>query len=158
MNIESDGPRDTRPNWDQWCMGLARAASERADCSRRKVGAVLRTADGRVLHPAYNGAPSGVPGCLTAGACPRASSDAEGLISAYDQGSTRCIAVHAEKNAMLRASWDEMTGATLYVTCEPCYLCRTDIAGSPIHRVVYDTEGGMVVMTRTLSGWTREFG
>lgn len=145
MNIESDGPRDTRPGWHKWAMGFAEAASVRADCSRRQVGAVILTPDHRIIQPGYNGAPAGMPGCLTAGACPRASSDAVGLVSSYEEGPTRCIALHAEANTLLRASWDEMKGSTLYVTCEPCYQCKVLIMGTPLEAVVWKEPDGSFV-------------
>jgi dCMP deaminase len=47
-------------------------ADERADCTRRKVGAcIFNPQDGDVIKFGYNGAPRGMPGCLSAGACPR---------------------------------------------------------------------------------------
>lgn len=124
-----------RPTWDEWGLELAKAVSLRADCTRRQVGAVLVTWQHRVAATGYNGAPSGLPGCLTADACPRGrSSVAPG--SSYDTGAGACIALHAEQNALLRASWADMDGATLYVTDEPCDGCTRMIAGTPISFVV----------------------
>lgn len=131
-----------RPNWNEWGLGIAKAVAARADCSRRQVGAVIVTADHRIVATGYNGAPAGQPGCLTAGACPRATSEAVGLVSSYEAGTTRCIALHAEKNAMLRASWADMEGSTLYVTCEPCYMCWIDISGSPLAAVCWPVVSG----------------
>ncbi len=37
----------------------------------------------------------------------------------------------------MRASWDEMKDATLYVTDEPCPGCIRMIVGSPIAKVVW---------------------
>lgn len=141
MNIDSD-VADTRPDWHTWAMGFAEAASMRADCSRRKVGAVIVTPDHRVIQPGYNGAPAGAAGCLTLGACPRASSDAVGLVSSYGDGPTRCIALHAEQNVLLRASWADMVDSTMYVTCEPCYLCWVLIKGTPLARVIWKHSDG----------------
>lgn len=56
---------------DEYGLALADAASKRADCTRRQVGAVIVAADGSIVSTGYNGLPSGRPGCLTAGACPR---------------------------------------------------------------------------------------
>lgn len=125
---------DERPTWDWWGIILARAVATRADCSRRKVGAVIMRPDHSIISTGYNGAPAGEPGCLV-GACPRARSDvAPG--SSYDTGPGSCIAIHAEQNALLRATWDEMIDSTIYVTEEPCAGCLRMIAGSPIARVV----------------------
>ena len=125
-----------RPTWDEWGLAIAKAVATRADCSRRKVGAVLVTWQHRVAATGYNGAPSDQPGCLTAGACPRAQSGVEAG-SSYDTGAGTCIALHAEQNALLRASWADMDGATLYITDEPCDGCRRMIRGTPISTIVW---------------------
>lgn len=130
-------PGDCRPNWDEWGMLLATAVASRADCSRRKVGAVI-IKDNRVVATGYNGAAPGKVGCLSGG-CPRASSDVPAG-SSYDTGPGSCIAVHAELNAIMRASWDDMDGATLYVTAEPCDGCAKIIEATPIKWVHYKEE------------------
>jgi dCMP deaminase len=125
-----------RPTWDEWGLELAATVARRADCTRRQVGAVLMTPDHSIVATGYNGAPPGQPGCLTRGACPRGQSTvAPG--SSYDTGAGSCIALHAEQNALLRASWHDMVGSTLYITDEPCEGCRRTISGTPISRVVW---------------------
>jgi len=57
--------------------------------------------------------------------------------SSYDTGAGACIALHAEQNAIIRASHLDMLGATLYVTDEPCGGCWRMIQGTPIARVVW---------------------
>ena len=140
VNVTSDG-RVTlgipaRPSKDEFGMTLARAYATRADCSRRKVGAVVIGPDGFERGGGYNGAPVGEPGCLSAGACPRAASDVpEG--SSYDTGPGRCISIHAEINAVLSAGGrDGCEGATMYVTAEPCDGCAPIIRQAGIVRVV----------------------
>lgn len=127
-----------RPDWDQWGLNLAHAVATRADCTRRQVGAVLMRPDHTIVSTGYNGGPSGGPSCL-AGECPRGRSSARDVApgSSYDTGAGTCIALHAEQNALLRATWDEMDGATLYITDEPCGGCARMIAGTPIARVYY---------------------
>lgn len=125
---------DDRPTWDEWGLGIARAVATRADCTRRQVGAVLVRPDHTIVATGYNGAAAGAPGCLTSGACPRGSS--------YDTGAGSCIAIHAEQNALLRASWDEMFGATLYVTDQPCDGCQRMIDATPVARVVWPNQEG----------------
>lgn len=126
--------------FEEWFMQVATTVSLRADCSRRKVGAVLVNPDNSIVATGYNGAPAGKPGCLS-GACPRAFSQAKPG-SSYDTGPGSCIALHAEQNALLRASWEDMRGSTLYVTEEPCGGCSRMISGTPISRVVWPG-GGM---------------
>lgn len=109
-------------------MCIARAVSLRSDCTRDKVGAVIVAPDRRVRATGYNGAPSGLPGCET---CPRALSDVKPG-TPYNN----CVAVHAEANALLYCGREDLKGATLYVTREPCTDCSKLIAGAGIERVV----------------------
>lgn len=127
-----------RPSWDEYGLEVARTAALRADCTRRKVGAALMLPDHSIVVSGYNGGPSKGPSCL-AGECPRGRLTHEQLAadSPYDTGGGTCVALHAEWNVLLRATWEQMKGATLYITEEPCHICQTIIAGTPIHRVVY---------------------
>lgn len=133
---------DPRPSWDEWGLAGAAWVATRADCTRRQVGAVLLDSGHRVVATGYNGAPSGEKGCLTASACPRGRASLEEVPSyesgptSYDTGPGACIALHAEQNVVIRASWDEMDGATLYITDRPCDGCWRTILGTPIRRVV----------------------
>lgn len=123
-----------RPTWDEWGLALAKTVATRADCTRRQVGAVLMTPDHSIVSTGYNGAAPGRPGCLSDGACPRGQMSVQDVApgSSYDTGAGSCIALHAEQNALLRATWDEMFGSTLYVTDEPCGGCWRMIEGTPI--------------------------
>jgi len=120
-----------RPDWDTYFLGIAKAVSVRADCSRRKVGAVI-VKDRRIVATGYNGAPAGKPGCLS-GACPRAQMDVAQYTS-YDN----CISIHAEANALLYADRDKTVGATIYITDKPCNWCAKLIDGAGIDRIVYN--------------------
>lgn len=128
---------DPRPDWDTYYLQIARAVSARADCTRRKVGAIIVKGD-RIVSTGYNGAAAGKPGCLTAGACPRGRLSVHEVApgSSYDTGSGACIALHAEQNAILRAGLDAR-GAVLYITDEPCDGCARLIEGAGIVRVVF---------------------
>lgn len=134
----------TRPNWHDYYLGIARAVAARADCSRAQHGAVI-VKDGKIVSTGYNGAPSGAPGCLTAGACPRARLSYEELASgsSYDTGPGACIAIHAEGNALLRCSWADQQGATMYVTGACCGGCWKLVLGSGLSRVVWP-DGGWI--------------
>lgn len=121
------------PGWDDYYLGVARAVAARADCSRRQVGAVI-VKDQTIVSTGYNGSAPGGPSCWK-GECPRGSSSVA-PDSSYDSGPGACISIHAEMNAMLRASWAEMQGATLYCTDNPCPGCAKAISGSGIARVV----------------------
>ena len=127
----------TRISWDQYGMQLANTAALRADCRRRRVGAVLMAEDHSIISMGYNGGPSKGKSCLE-GQCPRGLLSKEELPgnSAYDTGGGTCVALHAEWNVLLRTSWDQFEGSTLYVTHKPCHICSVLISGTRIRRVV----------------------
>ena len=136
----SASPSDTRPPWGDWAMSIAEAVAARADCSRAQVGAVIMTADMRIVATGYNGAPSGMPGCLTSGACPRATVGRD-YGSSYDTGPGACISIHAEANAIIRASWADMDGSTLTTTKKPCDGCWKLIRATPLARIEWPGGG-----------------
>jgi deoxycytidylate deaminase len=53
--------------------------------------------------------------------------------SSYDN----CVAVHAEANALIYCDRQDLVGATLYVTREPCYACDKLIQAAGVHAVVW---------------------
>jgi dCMP deaminase len=128
-----------RVSWDEYYLQLAQATSTRATCSRRHHGAVM-VQGRRIVSTGYNGGPSGFPHC-DEGACHRARSEAP---QGHDY--ERCIAIHAEANALLFSSPEERDGASLYCTGAPCFGCAKLIANSGVSEVV--AAGGRY------EGWT----
>ena len=138
VNIEVDGKPvelNTRPDWDEYFLGIAEAVSKRGDCSRRQVGAVVVDMDQRIVSTGYNGAEPGGPSCLK-GECPRAKSDVPPG-SSYDTGPGACIATHAEANALLYAGRDGTQGSKLYLTEKPCLGCEKLIKAAGIYVVIW---------------------
>ena len=133
------GPPSPRPSWDDWGLLLAAAVAERADCTRRKVGAVMFSPDHRVLGTGYNGYPAGQPGCLSAAACPRGQRTYDELPTgnAYVDVEHPCRAIHAEENVVMEVAREKRAGATVYITDEPCLNCQRVLAGSGIVRAVW---------------------
>ena len=131
----------TRPDWDTYFLNIADVVATRADCSRRQLGSILVDEDHRVIGMGYNGAPSGTPGCLTDGACPRGqkSYDEVPAFSSYAGGGGECIAAHAEANALLWAR-TSCKGATAYITCAPCHGCNILLKAAGVARVVFPEE------------------
>jgi dCMP deaminase len=122
--------KDTQ--WLQACLAMGQLFST---CTRRQYAALIIAPNGRLVGFGYNGSPPGQSHC-NEGACPRANSTvAHG--SPYDAGAGRCIAVHAEANALLFSDATARTGATLYVNGPPCADCSKLIAASGITRVVH---------------------
>lgn len=131
-----------RPSWDEYFLEIAKTAALRADCTRSKVGAALVGSDNRIISLGYNGAPSGAPGCLTSNACPR------GRLS-YDElpptsNYNNCIAVHAERNAILYADPQKRVGSALYITRSPCRDCQKLAMLSGIKKFVWLTPDGVI--------------
>jgi len=122
-----------RPSWDEWALGIALAVSQRGDCTRRQVGAVILDANRRVVSVGYNGTRPGEVGCLDGG-CPRGRSDVPPG-SPYDD----CISSHAEQNALMHGDSTKFPGGTIYVTTEPCAWCMKMLRCSGLFRAVWST-------------------
>jgi dCMP deaminase len=133
--------RKLRPDWDEYFIGIAKAVSTRATCLRRKYGAVI-TKDNIIVSTGYNGAPSGMKDCLEVGKCTRKE-----LQIPHGERYELCHSVHAEANAIIRASVDELKGSTMYISgvdekgsecnSEPCMMCKRMMLNSRIDKVVY---------------------
>ena len=124
----------TRPGWDDYYLGIARAVAARGDCIRRQHGAVIVKGH-KIVSTGYNGAaPKSEYSCGATGLCPRnLDPNARHSQGEYDL----CWATHAEANALLRASWDDMQDATIYITGEPCPGCTKLIKSAGIARIVF---------------------
>ena len=142
--------KQLRPDWDEYFIGIAKAVSARATCLRRKYGTVI-TKDNIIVSTGYNGAPSGMKDCLDVGKCTRKE-----LRIPHGERYELCHSVHAEANAIIRASVDELRGSTIYISgtdegknecpSEPCMMCKRMILNSKIARVVYsDGNNGFIV-------------
>lgn len=115
---------------DECYFNIAREASKRSTCKRRHYGTVIVNKD-EVVATGYNGAPRGDVNCIDRGTCIRTE---KGL--AQWTGYESCCAVHAEMNAMLSASRQEMLGGQIYLygydvekgeeiaDAHPCPICE----------------------------------
>lgn len=130
-----------RMSFDEYYLALATTAALRADCTRSKVGAILVSPDHRTSI-GYNGAPSGAPGCLSDNACPRGRLSYEELPSLMGNYAQNCIAIHAERNAILRADVQLRVNSTLYVTRSPCRDCQLFALNNGVKRIVWVMPGG----------------
>jgi dCMP deaminase len=135
-----------RPGWDEYFIGIARAVALRATCFRRKYGAVVAK-DNAIVSTGYNGAPRGMRDCLEEGRCVRRE-----LGVPHGERYELCHSVHAEANAIVRASMLELDGAVIYIAgvdetggecaSEPCMMCKRMILNARIAKVVYADGGG----------------
>jgi dCMP deaminase len=133
-----------RIDWTTYFLAIAQTVSLRADCTRRQVGCVLVDVNHRIIATGYNGAPPGEPGCASERACPRGQQgfDVVPARSQYREGVGRCIAIHAEDNAVRYASgWRELSGATAYITSEPCDPCRALLKDVGVRNIIWAPGG-----------------
>lgn len=117
-----------RPTWDEYFMGMLPVVKSRASCPRRQGGAVIADENHNLISTGYNGPPSGMPNC-TEHPC-GGENDTSGDTS-------RCLALHAEHNAIYFAGDRRSAAHTMYCTTEPCLKCALEILQTPIKRVVY---------------------
>jgi len=124
-------PRDMRPGWDAYFMGIAHLVAQRSTCLRRKVGALV-VKDRRILATGYNGTPSGIRHCSEVG-CLRAKKNIPS-----GERHELCRGLHAEQNVLLQASLHgvSLQGSALYVTNQPCLICAKMIINAGIKEVV----------------------
>ncbi|KAI0756751.1 cytidine deaminase-like protein [Daedaleopsis nitida] len=118
-----------RPGWDTYFMQLASLASQRSNCMKRRVGAIL-VRNKRVVSTGYNGTPRGLTNC-NEGGCVRCNSASE--------SSDECLCLHAEENALLEAGRERVgDAAVLYCNTCPCLKCTIKIIQTGIREVVYN--------------------
>ncbi len=124
-----------RPDWDEYFMKLAKVASLRSNCVKRKVAAVI-VRDKRVISTGYNGTPRGTKNCYEGG-CPRCNDLA-------DSGThlEECLCSHGEENAITQAAYHGVSvkGSVLYTTFAPCLTCSKMVINAGIVEVIYNQD------------------
>lgn len=151
--------KQSRPGWDEYFINIAKAVSARATCLRRRYGAVI-TKDNIIVSTGYNGAAAGVKDCMYVGKCTRKE-----LCIPHGERYELCHSVHAEANAIIRASVDELKGATIYISgadsgagecvSEPCMMCKRMILNAGIVKVVYSDGDGAYHVVRP-AAWLKK--
>ena len=123
-------------------LDIAQTVSERATCLRRRFGAIIIKND-VIISTGYNGSPRGRKNCTDLGTCER-----ERMNIPRGERYEMCRAVHAEANAIISASRENMLGSTLYMCCtDPrtgnimgqvcsCMMCKKLIINAGISRVI----------------------
>ena len=121
-------------------LSIAAEVSKRSTCLRRQYGAVIVKND-EIVSTGYNGAPRGEDNCCDIGTCWRERNNIP-----HGEQYEKCVAVHAEQNAIISASRREMLGATLYLAgfengepiwnAQPCVICRRLIKNAGIETVI----------------------
>ena len=116
-----------RPSLDEYYLSMLTLVASRATCPRRQVAAILVDAGGKLVSMGYNGPPAGMPHCIDT-QCPGAA-DQSGDTS-------RCIAIHAEMNALSQAQASRRAPHTLYCSTVPCFNCAKMLVTEGVKRVV----------------------
>lgn len=130
----------TRPSHDTYFLSMLRLVASRSTCARRKVGAIIVSKDNHVLATGYNGVPRGFDHCIDT-PCPGAEDESG--------NSERCLAVHAEINALLQCQ-DITKADKMYTSVMPCFACAKAIVNTTIKEIVCveaypDTRGAQLL-------------
>mgnify|MGYP004490626447 CR=1 FL=1 len=131
-----------RRDKNNYYLDIAETVLERGTCLRRNYGAVIVKND-QVVSSGYVGAPRGRINCIDQGFCIR-----EKLKINRGERYELCRSVHAEANAIIHSSRDNMIGSTMYLVgkdaksneyvknASPCSMCKRLIINSGIEMVV----------------------
>ena len=114
---------------DRVFLEMATSFASLSKAVRRKVGCIIVN-DGQVISNGFNGTPSGFDNNCE---------DYDPLVTYPGKLVTKPEVLHAESNALMKLamSTNSSKGATMYLTCAPCYDCSKLIIQSGIVRVVY---------------------
>lgn len=128
---------------NKYYLDIAQAVSKRSTCLKRKYGCVIVKND-EIIATGYNGSARNESNCCDIHKdCPRYDKP-------HNSGDySDCPAVHAEQNAMLSASRQEMIDSIMYLYCEeimqdkvkvvkaePCPICKRMIKNVGISKVI----------------------
>ena len=131
-----------RRDKQNYYLDMAQVALERSTCLRRSFGAVIVKND-VIISTGYNGAPRGRANCIDLNYCIRQQRNVP-RGTQYEL----CRAIHAEANAIIAASREEMIGSTLYLVgrdtqtgeimrdADSCPMCKRQIINAGISQVV----------------------
>lgn len=146
-----------RKSHDDYFLEMLALVASRSTCQRRAVGAIIVDADHHILATGYNGVPRGFLHCGQSATSkleiPEWKTvatitmiDRNGKLPLECTGASdasgdtrRCLAVHAEANAILQCQRLDLA-RTIYVTATPCWECAKLIANTSIQRVVATVE------------------
>lgn len=131
-----------RRDKDNYYLDMAEVALERGTCLRRNFGAVIVKNDS-IISTGYVGAPRGRKNCIDMGCCFRQQKNIP-----RGERYELCRSVHAEANAIINASREQMLGGTLYLVgrdmstgelvkdADCCSMCKRMIINAGLEKVV----------------------
>ena len=99
---------------ENYYLDIAETVLERSTCMRSAYGALIVRND-EIVSTGYNGAPRGRSNCIDLGYCIR-----DRLNIPTGERYELCRSVHAEANAIINASRENMIDSTLYLVGREC--------------------------------------
>jgi len=123
-------------------LNIAETVGAKSTCLRRAFGSAIVKND-EIVATGYNGSPRGRKNCSDIGKCIRAE-----LNIPRGERYELCRSVHAESNAIISASRQEMIGSTLYLVgvdvgtgdyvanSSSCAMCKRLVINAGIKEVV----------------------
>tara|TARA_Y100000310_G_C20704127_1_gene833278 strand:+ start:15854 stop:16450 length:597 start_codon:yes stop_codon:yes gene_type:complete len=131
--VEERKVKSKETRYNNLYMRMAYDVATMSHARRKKVGCII-VKDGNTISMGWNGMPSGYENCC------------EQVIGVDDVGSptykTNREVLHAEANALMKLakSTNSSEGATMYITCSPCFECAKLIHQAGISKVIYAEE------------------
>lgn len=131
-----------RTSKENYYLDIAETVAKRGTCLRKKYGAIIVKND-VIVSTGYVGAPRGRKNCCDMNFCLR-----EKLQIPRGERYELCRSVHAEQNAIINASREQMIGATMYLcgvdattgeyvqNSTSCQLCKRMVINAGIEKVV----------------------
>lgn len=114
-------------SWDQYFMGIAKLSALRSKDPNTSVGACIVDKDNKILSVGYNGMPQG----CSDDEYPWERENTDPLQTKY------LYVCHAELNALLNYTGNQLKGARIYTTLFPCNECTKALIQSGICEVIY---------------------
>lgn len=123
-------------------LDIAQTVAKRSTCLRKHYGAII-VKDDSIVSTGYNGAPRGRKNCSDLNYCMR-----DKLNIPRGERYEMCRSIHAEANAIISASREEMIGATIYISCidaktgelasgmSCCAMCKRQVINAGIEKVI----------------------
>lgn len=140
--LKSIGQNQIRPTKANYYLDIAKAVSKRSTCLRKQYGAVI-VKDDVIVSTGYNGAPRMRKNCIDLCTCRR-----EELGVKRGERYELCRAIHAEANAIINASKEQLKDSVLFLygydltnnivveELDSCQMCKKLIINAGIKEVI----------------------
>ena len=157
--MDKEGNILTRRDKINYYLDIAETILERGTCIRRNFGAIIVKNDS-IVSTGYTGAPRGRKNCSDLNYCVR-----EQLNIPRGERYELCRSVHAEANAIIAASRNDMIGATLYLVGKDaksgdlveapssCSMCKRMIINAGIKNVIVRNSDGTFTSFNVNEDW-----